>query len=179
MFFCDFDTFCVISAIFAIFANFVEKKHSPSYFVNSCIIGMLDSSGNCISTLEELLGQKKPKRSFAEKYFCCFFAKKHWLCRNYRINMLLSWIPVRTATPQPRPFDRPLPPIPLSRPHAQTTLNRRRQMFSQKGLKRGFVGLRGRQWAATPGVVSEVCRNPTGIPADPRFMQTSRFLQHA
>lgn len=32
---------------------------------------MLDSDGNCISVIEELLGEKKPARSYWEKYVCC------------------------------------------------------------------------------------------------------------
>jgi len=36
---------------------------------------MFDSDGNCISTLEKLLDEKREKRSCFEKYFCCFSKK--------------------------------------------------------------------------------------------------------
>ena len=33
---------------------------------------MESSSGQVISVLEELMGEKKPKRTFWEKYFSCY-----------------------------------------------------------------------------------------------------------
>jgi hypothetical protein len=38
--------------------------------------GMMDSDGNCISVLEEILGEKKLKRTFWKKYCSCFRSKK-------------------------------------------------------------------------------------------------------
>lgn len=35
---------------------------------------MFDSDGNCISVLEEMLGDKKVKKSFIKKYICsCWY----------------------------------------------------------------------------------------------------------
>ena len=39
------------------------------------LYNMFDSDGNCISTLEKLLDEKRKKRSCFEKYFWCFFKK--------------------------------------------------------------------------------------------------------
>lgn len=38
--------------------------------------GVEDSDGNCISVLEELVGDKVPKRTFFQKYFCCCYERK-------------------------------------------------------------------------------------------------------
>lgn len=38
--------------------------------------GVEDSDGNCISVLEEALGEKKPKRTFFQKYFCGCFERR-------------------------------------------------------------------------------------------------------
>ena len=37
---------------------------------------MFDSEGQCISTLEKLLDEKREKRSCFEKYFCCYLRLK-------------------------------------------------------------------------------------------------------
>lgn len=37
---------------------------------------MFDSDGNCISVLEKLLGEKKEKRTWFEKYLGCCFTRK-------------------------------------------------------------------------------------------------------
>lgn len=33
----------------------------------------MDSDGNCLSVLEEALGEKVRRRSFYQKYLCCCF----------------------------------------------------------------------------------------------------------
>ena len=36
---------------------------------------MFDSDGNCISVLEKLLGEKREKRTWYQKYICCCLAR--------------------------------------------------------------------------------------------------------
>ena len=48
------------------------KKHLPAGSSAKFEIGL---QGSVI--VGKLLGEKKPRRSFVEKYLCCIFAKKH------------------------------------------------------------------------------------------------------